>query len=55
MREITTYYEKNKKKKLNRTKGYYKKNKEILREKARNKCRELSEKGKQYKKRVWKK
>ena len=38
----TTYFQKNRKKILNRAKDYYENNEEILRDKARNKCRELS-------------
>ena len=37
---------------LNRANEYYKNNKEVLKERARNKYRELSEEEK-YKKRVW--
>ena len=39
----TTYYQKNKEVMLNRTKDYCQNNKEVLREKARNKYRELSD------------
>ena len=39
----TTYYQKNKEVILNRTKDYCQNNKEVLREKARNKYRELSD------------
>ena len=38
---------------LNRAKDYSKINKEVLREKAKNKCRELSEE-KKCKKKIWK-
>ena len=41
----TTYYERNREKILNRANNYYKNENKKLREKARNKCRELSEKG----------
>ena len=43
---------------LNRAKEHYKNNKEVLKEKARNKYKELSDEQeniKRYKKRVWKK
>ena len=39
----TTYYQRNRKTILNREKDYYKNNKEVLREKAKNSHRELSE------------
>ena len=39
MRDITTYYQRNRERILNRAKEYYKNNKEMLREKARNKYR----------------
>ena len=39
MRDRTTYYQRNRERKLNRAKEYYKNNKEMLREKARNKNR----------------
>ena len=39
----TTYYQKNRVVILNRAKYYYDYNKEVLRERARNKYRELSE------------
>ena len=42
----TTYFQKNRKKILNRAKDYYENNEEILRDKARNKCKELSVKEK---------
>ena len=48
----TTYYQRNKGVLLNRVKEYYNKNKEVLGVKARNKCRELSEKEKN-KKKIW--
>ena len=40
----TTYYERNREKILNRANNYYKNENKKLRKKARNKCRELSEK-----------
>ena len=51
----TTYYRRNREVILNRAKDYYENNKELLRERAKNEHRELSKKGKKYKKRVWKK
>ena len=42
----TTYYQRNRKKKLNKAKDYYKNSNEILKEHARNKYRNLSEKDK---------
>ena len=39
-----TYYQKNRDVILNRAKDYYENNKERLREQAKNKCRNLSEK-----------
>ena len=50
----TTHFQKNRKVMLNRANEYYKNNKEVLREKAKNKYRELSEE-KKYKERIWKK
>ena len=44
-----TYYQRNSKAVLNRTKEYYENNKEVLREKARNKYRELSDEEKNIK------
>ena len=38
---------------LNRTKDYYENDKERLRRQARDKCRNLSEKEKNNKKRIW--
>ena len=38
-----TYHQRNREVILNRANEYYKNNKEVLREKAKNKCRELSE------------
>ena len=40
---------------LNRANEYYENNKEVLKEKAKNKYRELSKEEKKYKKRIWKK
>ena len=37
----TTYYQRNRETLLNRAKDYYEDNKEVLREKAKNKSREL--------------
>ena len=45
----TTYYQRNKGVILNRAKEDYENNKEVLRKKARNKYRELSEKEKDIK------
>ena len=45
----TTYYERNRDVILNRAIDYYKVNKELLREKAKNKYRELSEEEKYIK------
>ena len=59
MSEETTYYKRNwetrlnRKTILNRAKEYYKNNKEVLREQARNKYRELSKEEKNRK--IWKK
>ena len=39
----TTYYEKNRDVVINRTKGYYENRKELFREIAKNKYKELSE------------
>ena len=39
----TTYYQRNREVMLNRANEYHKINKEVLREKAKNKYRELSE------------
>ena len=47
----TTYYQR--KRKNIRAKNYYKNNKEILREKARNKYRKLSEEDKNVKREYW--
>ena len=51
----TTYYQRNREVILNRAKDYYENKKQLLRERAKNKCRELSEEEKIHKKRVWKK
>ena len=45
----TTYNQRNRETVLNRAKYYYQNNKEVLREKAKNKYRELSEKEKKIK------
>ena len=45
----TTYYQRNREVMLNRENEYYENSKEILREKAKNKYRELSEEGKNIK------
>ena len=50
----TTCYQRNREVMLNRVKKYYQDNKKILKEKVRNKFRELSDEQK-YKKRIWKK
>ena len=42
MVDKTTYYQRNREKKLNRAKEYYENNKERIRVQARNKYRELS-------------
>ena len=49
MDDKTTYYQRNKERILSTAKKHYKNNKETLREKARNKCRELSEEEKNIK------
>ena len=51
----TTYYERNRVVMLNSGKYYYENNKELLRERAETKYRELSEEEKKYKERIWKK
>ena len=51
----TTYYQRNKGAILNRVKDYSENNKEFLRERAKNKYRELSEEEKKYKEIIWKK
>ena len=45
----TTYYERNRSVILNRAKDCYENNKELLRERAKNKCRELPENDKDAK------
>ena len=45
----TTYYHRNREIILNRAKDYYKNNKKVLREKARNKVREFSDEQKNVK------
>ena len=50
-----TYYQRNRDVILNRAKDYYENDKEKLREQASDKCRNLSEEGKNKKKRIWKK
>lgn len=49
MSDKTIYYQRKRKTILNRTKEYYKNNKEILRERVRNEYSELSEKEKHIK------
>ena len=51
MSEITdlTYYQKNRNVILNKTKDYYKNNKDKLKEQGRDKCRSLSEEEKNKK------
>ena len=51
----TTCYKKNRDVILDRAKKYYEYNKKILKDKARDKYRELPEEEKKYKKRIWKK
>ena len=48
----TTYYQRNRNLILNREKGYYKNNKERLRDQGRDKYRDLSEEDKNKKKRI---
>ena len=55
MDEKNTYYQRNRERLLNKTTEYYKNSQKRIREKARNKYRELSEEEKNIKKRVWKK
>ena len=45
----TTHYQRNRELILNRAKDYYENDKERLRERARNKCRNLSEENKNKK------
>ena len=49
-----TYYQRNRDVIVNRAKDYYENDKERLRRKARDKCRNLSEEDKNKKKRIWK-
>ena len=51
----TTYYQRNREAILNTAKRYYHDNTEVLKEKVKNKYRELSEEEKIYKERIWKK
>ena len=51
----TTYYQRNGEVILNRAKDYYENNKELLRERAKNKCRELFEEEKNIKREYGKK
>ena len=51
----TTYYQRNREVILNRAKDYYENIKELLRERAKNKCRELSEEEKNIKREYGKK
>ena len=51
----TTYYERNRNVILNRAKDYYTNNKELLRERGKNKYRELAEEEKKYEEGIWKK
>ena len=44
-----TYYQRNREVILNRAKDYYENNKELLRERSKNKCRELLEEEKNTK------
>ena len=49
MSDKTTYYQENREKIINRAKKYYENSKEILREKARNKYKELPNEEKKIK------
>ena len=52
----TTYYQRNREVILNRVRDYYENDKELLRERAKNKYRKLSEEEKNIKKQMsWKK
>ena len=51
----TTYYQRNREVILNRAKDYYENNKELLREKTKDKCRELSKEEKNIKREYGKK
>ena len=55
MDDKTKYYQRNRRKILNRAEEYYENNNEILREQAKNRYRELSNEEKKYKKEIWKK
>ena len=55
MSDKTTYYQENREKIINRAKKHYENNKERLREKARNKNRELPNEEKKKKNKIWKK
>ena len=55
MGDKTTYCQKNKEKLLNRAKEHYENNEKRLWKQAKNKHRELSNKEKKLKKRIWKK
>ena len=55
MDDKTKYYQRNRRKILNRAEEYYENNNEILREQAKNRYRELSNEKKKYKKEIWKK
>ena len=50
----TTYYQKNSDVIINRAKKYYENNKKVLKDKARDKYRDLSDE-KKYKGRIWEK
>ena len=51
----TTYYQRNREVMLNRANEHYENDKKVLREKAKNKYRELSQEEEKEKKRIWKK
>ena len=52
----TTYYQRKREVNLNRARDYFENNKELLRERAKTKYRELSEEEeKNIKERIWKK
>ena len=51
----TTYYLRNREVIINRAQDYYENNKELLREKAKNKYRKLSQEEKKCEERIWKK
>ena len=48
-----SYYQRNREVILNRANEYYEKDEEVLKQKVKNKYRELSEEGKKYKKGIW--